>query len=127
MSVSRSIATDSRLPVDCPLDRRGFLAWANAGLGGAALYHLMARDGLLAAPVAGEANDPPPHFAPKAKRAIHVYLCGGLSQVDSFDYKPILEKNHGKPLSSEERPDVFFGRIGLLRKSDWPFRQHGEC
>lgn len=111
---------------DAMLDRREFLSWVNCGLGGAALLHLLGRDGAIAAPVPSEAGDPPPHFTAKAKRAIHVYLCGGLSQVDSFDYKPALEKYHGKPLGSEEKPDVFFGKIGLLRKSDWEFRQRGE-
>ena len=42
-----------------------------------------------------------PHFAPKAKRVIHICLCGGLSHVDSFDYKPELAKYHGKPLPGE--------------------------
>ena len=43
-------------------------------------------------PVAGDATDPPPHHPPQAKRAIHICLCGALSQVDSFDYKPALAK-----------------------------------
>lgn len=98
----------------------------NAGLGGAAFLSLLARDGLLAAPIPSEAGDPPPHHAPRARRAIHIYLCGGLSQVDSFDYKPELEKHHGEPLGAQERPDVFFGKVGLLRKSDWQFKQRGE-
>jgi hypothetical protein len=85
------------------------------------------KDGVVsAAPVTGEADDPAPHFAGTCKRAIHVVLCGGLSQVDSFDYKPELEKRHGKPLGGSEKPDVFFGMIGLLRKSDWAFRRRGQ-
>ena len=42
--------------------------------------------------------DPPPHHSPKAKRAIHITLCGGLSQVDSFDYKPALAEKRGQDL-----------------------------
>jgi hypothetical protein len=109
------------------LTRREFLNWPAFGLGGAAFLSLLSRDGLLqAAPVPGESSDPPPHHLPKARRAIHIFLCGGLSQVDSFDYKPELERLHGKSLSADERPDVFFGQVGLLRKPDWAFRQRGR-
>ena len=66
------------------------------------------------------------HFAPRARRAINICLVGGLSQVDSFDYKPALEKYHGKAPPTKERPDVFFGKVGLLRKSDFRFRQRGD-
>src|SRR5476651_1194272 len=105
------------------INRRSFLHFATHGLGGAALASLLAHDG-NAAP--GEASDPPPHHAPKARRAIHICLCGALSQVDSFDYKPELNRLHGRSLQSSERPDVFFGQIGLLRRPDWEFRQHGQ-
>jgi hypothetical protein len=108
-------------------DRRGFLSWVTHGLGSAALASLFAKDQrLAAAPIPGEANDPPPHHAPKARRAIHICLCGALSQVDSFDYKPALDRLHGRSLQSSERPDVFFGQVGLLRRSDWEFRQRGR-
>ncbi|GAB4147375.1 MAG: DUF1501 domain-containing protein [Planctomycetaceae bacterium] len=109
------------------VSRRDFLSWTTSGLATAGLASLLQNDRpAIAAPVRGEAADPPPHRAAKAKRAIHICLCGGLSQVDSFDPKPDLEKYHGKPLSSKERPDVFFGKVGLLRKSDWRFRKRGE-
>lgn len=106
------------------IDRRGFLSWTAHGLGGAALAGLLAHDGHAATP--GEAADPPPHFAPRARRAIHICLCGGLSQVDSFDFKPTLQRLHGRSLGAEERPDVFFGQVGLLRQSDWAFRRRGR-
>jgi hypothetical protein len=107
--------------------RRDFFSWVGAGLGTAALCHLLGRESSTrGAVVPGEADDLPPHVEPKAKRAIHIFLCGGLSQVDSFDYRPELEKLHGQPLPSGEKPDVFFGQVGLLRKSDWMFRQRGE-
>src|SRR5262245_691113 len=63
---------------------------------------------------------------PKAKRVIHVCLCGGLSHIDSFDHKPMLTRFHGKTLPGSEKPDTFFGQIGLLRKPDWEFRRHGK-
>src|SRR6185369_1129462 len=109
------------------ITRREILSWPAYGLGGAALLSLLGRDGLLqASAVPGEAGDPPPHHLARAKRAIHIFLCGGLSQVDSFDYKPQLEKLHGKSLTADERPDVFFGQVGLLRKPDWEFKQRGQ-
>ncbi|MBI3822418.1 MAG: DUF1501 domain-containing protein [Planctomycetes bacterium] len=105
------------------MKRRDFLHWTAHGLGGAALASLLTSDGKTAP---GEAADPPPHHPPQARRAIHICLCGALSQVDSFDYKPELTRLHGRSLQSSERPDVFFGQVGLLRKNDWDFRQHGQ-
>jgi hypothetical protein len=109
------------------IDRREWFHWVKQGLGGAALTTLLSRDGKgQGAAVPGQADDPPPHVRPQATRAIHICLTGGLSQVDSFDYKPQLETLHGKSLTSDKRPDVFFGKVGLLRKSDWAFRQRGQ-
>ena len=105
--------------------RRRFLDTFATGLGGIALSSLLARDS-WGAPVPGEAADPPPHHPPKARRVIQVFLQGGLSQVDSFDYKPQLVKSHGRSLSSNEKPDVFFGKVGLLRANDWEFKQRGQ-
>ena len=67
-----------------------------------------------------------PHCAPNVKQVIHICLCGGISQVDSFDYKPKLKEMHGKSLQADEKPDVFFGRVGLLRSNDWEFKQRGQ-
>ena len=115
--------------IDSPLfDRRGLFSWVRNGIGGAALSHLLMRDNLLRAETSstsGQASDPPPHHPAKAKRVIHICLCGGFSQIDTFDYKPELTRLHGKSLNSEERPDVFFGQVGLLRKNDWEFKQRG--
>lgn len=105
--------------------RREFLRFSAWGIGAIALGDLLQRDGYAVA-AAQSPRAAWPHHAPRAKRVIHIVLCGGLSQIDSFDYKPALAKLHGKSLVSTERPDVFFGKVGLLRKSDWSFRQHGE-
>jgi hypothetical protein len=108
------------------LDRREFFSWTSSGLGGAALASLLLRDGVVqGAAVPGEASDPCPHFKPRARRAIHICLVGAMSHVDTFDYKPELLRAHGKALKTTERPDVFFGQVGLLRKPDWEFRQRG--
>ena len=115
--------------------RRSFLSWTAHGLGGAALLSLLSRDGIVraattpAAPmgfIPGEARDLPPHHAPRAKRAVHIYMCGGLSQVDSFDYKPALYKLHGKPPPGVTKDDVFFGQVGSLHRPFFDFAQHGQ-
>ncbi|MDA7904821.1 DUF1501 domain-containing protein [Rhodopirellula sp.] len=109
------------------LDRRSWLSFASSGVGSIALADLMSKDSPLHADsISPESPDPAPHHRPRAKRVIHICMFGGLSQVDSFDYKPELTKLHGKSLSSDEKPDVFFGKIGLLRKSDWKFQQRGQ-
>ena len=109
------------------LTRRDWFRWAQTGIGGSALLSLLLREGVVRSePIPGESADPPPHHPAKAKRVIHVVACGGVSQVDTFDYKPALAKYHGKSLNAEEKPDVFFGKVGLLRKSDWEFKQRGQ-
>src|SRR6516162_5465833 len=105
------------------MERREFFSWVRSGLGGAALASLMLREGTLRAAVPGEADPPCPHVTPRATRAIHLCLVGALSHVDSFDYKPGLIRAHGQSLQSRERPDVFFGQVGRLRRPDWAFRQ----
>ncbi|QDT49561.1 hypothetical protein Pan258_36140 [Symmachiella dynata] len=105
--------------------RRDFFSWSAAGIGAVALTDLLARDGALA-DESGKPPGPIQHHPAAARRVIHIVLNGGLSQVDSFDHKPALEQWNGKPLDSEERPDVFFGKVGNLRKSDWQFAPRGE-
>ena len=99
------------------LDRRELFSWSLHGLGATALAHLLNRDGLLGAAT---------HFPAKAKRAIQITLIGGLSHLDSFDYKPELSKRHGQTLKMDKPPDIFFGQVGLLRKNDWDFRRCGQ-
>jgi hypothetical protein len=107
--------------------RRDFFSWVGNGLFSASLASLLLQDNLLqGAVVPGESKETCPHFLPKAKRAIHICLCGAMSQVDTFDHKPALAKYHGKSLQSKEKPDVFFGQVGLLRQSDWAFKQRGK-
>jgi hypothetical protein len=68
----------------------------------------------------------PPHFPARAKRVIFLFMHGGPSQVDTFDYKPLLQRDHGKPLPFA-KPRVQFAETGNLLASPWEFRQHGEC
>ncbi|MDB6036512.1 MAG: hypothetical protein JWM99_353 [Verrucomicrobiales bacterium] len=70
----------------------------------------------------------PPHFKPRARSIIFLYMDGGVSQVDSFDYKPLLEKHHGedphKAIGKLEKTQ--FANIGKVMKSPWNFARHGE-
>ena len=96
------------------ISRRDLLFQAGEGLGGIALACLLGQDRLLAAPATGgqacagsatAADSPflpkPTHFRPRAKSVISLFMCGGDSQVDTFDYKPMLEKFHGKLLEGK--------------------------
>ncbi|MFM7322277.1 MAG: DUF1501 domain-containing protein [Armatimonadota bacterium] len=106
-------------PLDFALpraDRRRFLRDAAFGLGSVALADLLARE-------AGAAAPPGTHFAPKAKRVIQIFACGGVSHIDSFDHKPELERLHGTEC---KRPfDTFFAQPGNLMKSPFSFTPHG--
>ena len=120
-STPHSEIRDPRLP------RRDFFSFAANGIGAAAFLSLLGRDGALsAASVPSEAKDAPPHHPAKARRVIHICLCGAFSHLDTFDYKPELGKRHGQPLGGDEKPDVFFGQVGLLRQNDFAFQQRGQ-
>ena len=101
------------------LDRRDFFHWGMNGLGATALAALLSSETL-------SATDGSSSLIAKAKRAIHICLVGGLSHIDSFDHKPELKRMHGKSLQTEEQPDIFFGKVGLLRGEDWSFQPRGE-
>jgi hypothetical protein len=83
------------------LTRRAFLGRSGAGLGALALAALLDRDRAGAggpAPDRWEGVVRPLHFAPKAKRVIYLYMAGGPSHLETFDYKPKLAAMHGKPM-----------------------------
>src|SRR5439155_2087142 len=109
------------------LDRRCFLEDAGAGLGSIALAWLLNSTGAAADPATSRAPArQATHFAPRARRAIHIFSPGGVSHVDSFDYKPELERMDGKALTDKGTLDTFFGRPGNLLKSLYDFKQHGQ-
>ena len=98
--------------------RRSAISFSTASLTGTALASLLMRGrNCRADAVPGEAHGLP-HHNPKAKRVIHLCLSGGVSHIDSFDYKPELAAFHGKSLQADERPATFFNQIGLIRKND---------
>ena len=103
------------------VSRRQLLKSSAAGFGSLALAGLLAED------AAADALSPrPPQFAAKAKSVIFLFMHGGPSQVDTFDYKPLLERDNGKPLPFP-KPRVVSSGTGNLLKSPWKFQQHGEC
>lgn len=67
----------------------------------------------------------PPHFEPRAKRVIFLFMKGGPSGIDTFDYKPSLQRDHGKPLPFA-KPRVQFAKTGTLLQSPWSFKHYGE-
>ncbi len=112
-----------------PLDtsRRSFLRNAGCGFGALAFH-------TLAAEIASAANTAypsvgRPHFEPKAKRVIFLFMHGGVSQVDSFDYKPRLTKEDGNPLPFEGLSNLDAtkdGAQGKILGTPWSFRQTGQ-
>jgi hypothetical protein len=66
------------------------------------------------------------HHAPKAKHVIEIFCPGGLSHVDTWDYKPELERLHGTPFDAELGKQTFAGVAGTHAKSFWPFQQRGQ-
>src|SRR5690349_5952322 len=117
-----------------PLSRRAMLSQAAVGFGSLALASLLADesrgDESTAKPQAIQSHanplaPKPPHFLPRAKRVIFLFMKGGPSHVDTFDPKPLLTRDDGKPLPFD-KPRVQFAPTGNLLKSPWSFQQYGE-
>ncbi len=106
------------------LPRRDFLAQCGTGLGLSALAPLLDSPTLL-----GKPNNPMiakgPHFAPKAKRVIHLFMNGGPSHMDTFDPKPELNKWHGKGLPEERRLKTE-RKTGTAFGSPFKFKNYGH-
>lgn len=108
--------------------RRELLCNATLGVGTIAAAKLLLRDARASANEAsGIDASGGLHHTAKAKNIIHIFLGGGLSHIDSFDYKPELEKYHDQDLpASIGKADAFFGKVGRLHRSHYEFSQHGE-
>jgi len=89
------------------------------GFGAIALADILQRSVTADAPTSGL------HFPARAKRVIFLFMHGGPSAIDTFDYKPLLRRDHGKPLPFD-KPRVQFAQTGNLLQSPFPFRQYGE-
>jgi hypothetical protein len=105
--------------------RRWLTHWGIQGLAATAFVDLLSRE-TRAAESDSEREKNSPAIVPKIKRAIHINLVGGLSHLDSFDYRPELAARHGKTLVTDETPDTFNGKIGRLRQPDWAFAPRGR-
>jgi len=121
--------------------RRGFFEKMSDGLQGAALMSLLSQDYFSPAELLGadkkhskpkqrrvfDLKPQEPHFPPKAKRVIQLFMQGGPSQVDLFDPKPMLDKHHGKPVFKELADNISSPEsAGGLMRSPFKFAQHGE-
>ncbi len=106
-----------------PLRRREMLKSAGAGFGALALAGLLGEESRGASESALATK--PGHHAARAKRVIFLFMHGGPSQVDTFDYKPLLQRDHGKSLPFD-RPRVVSSKTGGLLGSPFRFDRHGE-
>ena len=103
--------------------RRDFLWELGGGLGGVALAAMMNEAHAATNPLAPKAG----HHPAKAKAVIQIFCPGGLSHVDTWDYKPELAKRQGKPFDPDGKLQFFASKPGACQQSYWPFRQHGQC
>ena len=113
--------------MNTPLSRREMLRRCASGFGYLGLASLLAEEFAQTARAGEDANPlavRPPHFAPKAKRVIFLFMSGGPSHVDLFDPKPRLATDNGKPLPFE-KPKLERTRTGNLLGSPWKFARHG--
>src|SRR5437667_7750535 len=115
--------------------RREFLFESGGGISGLALAWLLDQDGLLASDDSACSNAPAaanpmaprkPHFPPRAKSVISLFMSGGVSHVDTFDPKPALEKYAGQPLSGKGEIVVRQGHPGPLMPSPFTFKKYGQ-
>ena len=117
--------------------RRSVLRDSAVGFGNLAFLHLLQQTSPAADPAtyqgapaavvdpAGPLAPKVTHFSARAKRVVFLFMKGGPSHVDTFDPKPLLDRDHGKPLPFD-LPRVTFAKQGNLLRSPWRFKQHGE-
>lgn len=108
-----------------PISRRRMLRDVACGFGSIALASLLNNECAAANPLAPKLT----HFAPRAKRIIFLFMAGGVSQVDSFDYKPLLDREDGRMRVFNDARNLARtgkGAESRVMKSLWKFRQRGE-
>ena len=120
---------ESKHIIHSPMTRREMLGACKMGFGSLAFMSLFGS-------CAGRADSQSllaqlnqvPHYIPKAKHIIFLYMDGGVSQVDSFDPKPRLAKENGEDPGKKFKVDATqFNNVGKILKSPWGFKQYGEC
>ncbi len=114
---------DARLSEPC--SRRRLLKTCALGFGHLALTSLLADEARSATAPTDPLAPRSPHVLARAKRVIFLFMKGGPSHVDTFDPKPLLERDHGKPLPFD-KPRVQFAPTGNLLKSPWKFKKYGQ-
>jgi hypothetical protein len=113
---------------DHPLSRRSLLSRTAVGFGSLALASLFADESNADSSSNSAANPLAPrlpHFAARAKRVIFLFMKGGPSHLDTFDPKPLLTRDDGKPVPFA-KPRVQFAATSNLLKSPWEFKQYGQ-
>jgi hypothetical protein len=113
--------------VNPPLSRRQMLLQCANGFGALAFAALFGRSASAAdsAPEKDPFAPRPPHFEAKAKNVIFLFMDGGPSQMDTFDPKPRLAKEHGQPIKAKVEPTQF-NNVGAVLQSPWKFKQYGD-
>ena len=111
------------------LNRRQILQQAGSGFGLLALAELLGNaTGASESPIHATANPlspRTPHFSPRAKSCIFLFMPGGPSQIDMFDPKPKVTKYHGEPLPIK-KPKLMHSKTEGLLGSPWKFDRHGQ-
>ncbi|MBY0588991.1 DUF1501 domain-containing protein [bacterium] len=108
--------------------RRDFLKHAGGGLGSIALAVMLAEESARASSTqATHGVVSPLHHPAKAKRVIQLFMAGGASHLDLYDFKSELVKRHGQPADFGEPVETFQDGLGPWLAPIWPFRPHGEC
>ena len=108
--------------------RRRFLWNWGGGLGGIALAHLLGQSNLLAGTeTTGTDLKGGLHHRAKAKRVVQLFMSGAASQVDTFDYKPLLVERSGQKFDPGGKVELFQSDPGPVMKSPWEWKQYGEC
>ena len=103
--------------------RRRFLHRVGGGFGAAALAAILNDTETAASPLSAKT----PHHRATAKSVIQIFCPGGLSHVDTWDYRPELDKRQGQPFDPDGKLQFFASKPGPCQGSYFPFRQHGQC
>ena len=106
---------------DTFFSRRKFLSAAGGGFGSLALSQMLMGDSSRIDLNGGI------HHKAKVKRVIQLFMTGGASPMDTYDYKPELNRLHGQKLGAKEKGEGFTAPFGAIMKSPFDFKQHGEC